>query len=93
MTEWWQKQEIDRQLSRELHLNQEAFRQANVRLRDITVDVAAGMSTADGNLALQQAYRARTDAFTAWKNALDRWTNFVKNGTIPEDFKPDGTER
>ncbi|HMD50791.1 MAG TPA: hypothetical protein VKG79_16885 [Bryobacteraceae bacterium] len=92
MTDWWQKREIDRQLAQELHLTQEAFRQANLKLRDLSAGVDAGMSSADSNLALQQAHRACADAFAVWRNALDRWTTFVKDGTIPEDLKTDATK-
>jgi len=90
MTDWWQKREIDRKLTRELHVSQEAYRMATIKVRDMIAEVEAGILVADGNLALQQAYRARTDAFAVWKTALGRWTDFVKSGAIPEDLKSDG---
>ena len=91
MMDWWQKREIDRQLATELHVAQETFRLANLKLRDLTAAVPTGIPADDSGMALHQAHGACVEAFGAWQHALDRWTKFVKSGTIPEDIKLDGT--
>ncbi|HUJ48953.1 MAG TPA: hypothetical protein VLW25_02115 [Bryobacteraceae bacterium] len=85
MLDWWEKREVERKLAQELSYAQEKFRQANVTLRDLTGFSPSGIPAPDSNLPIEQAHRTCVHARDQWIAALDRWTNFVKYGTIPED--------
>ena len=85
MLDWWQKREVERKLAQELNYAQEEFRLANLALRDLTGFSQSGIPAPDSNLPIEQADRACLHAYDQWKAALDRWTNFVKYGTLPND--------
>jgi hypothetical protein len=88
MLDWWQKREVERKLAQELNDAQEQFRQANLALRDLTSFCPSGIPAPDSNFRLEQVRRGRVHAYDEWKVALDRWTNFVKYGTVPEELDP-----
>jgi len=92
MVDWWQKRETERALANELNVARERFRLANLRLRELTGAMPSGIPAPDSNLPIQQVRSARVQAYDEWLAALDRWTSFVKRGTIPEDLQPSTAE-
>ena len=86
MLDWWQKREVERSLAQELHYAQEKLRLANMRLRDLAFAHSAATDP-DLNFPAKQAQQSCERAFGQWKAALDRWTNFVKYGTVPQDIR------
>lgn len=85
MPDWWEKREIERQLAQELNGAHEKYRLANSALREVIRSCPSGIPAPDSNLRIEQARRACVHAYHQWKAALERWANFVKYGTVPED--------
>lgn len=79
--DWWQKREIERELAQQLNAAQEAFRLANLRLR-AAIGSAKDLPASDSQLNIEQLHRNCAQAYADWMAALDRFTTFVKRGTI-----------
>ena len=78
---------IEKALAKDLNLAQEAFRLATVKANDITSQVPSGIPAPDSNLRINQAGADRARCYSALNVALQRWSDFVRNGVVPEDLK------
>jgi hypothetical protein len=80
----WRMRLIEQILAAELHSANDAYLRANQKLSGLTNRIGE-VPAPDSNLQLQQAYAECDRTYTGWRRALDRWTQFVGKGIVPED--------
>lgn len=84
----WTRRQVEQVLASELNIAGEAVRLANLHWHDLTGPHPSDAQRPDSNVEHRQALAACTRAQQAWQIAIDRWLDFVKNGTIPEELLP-----
>ena len=82
----WRMREIERILVRQLHAAAEDYRLATQRLRDAAGPIPSGAQFPDSRVETDQALAACGRAHQDWARAIERWVEFVKYGTIPDDI-------
>jgi hypothetical protein len=83
----WVKTQIERVLAAELSKAEAEARRARLHLREIMDKVPSGIPAPDSNLRITDAGQECKRAHAAWQRALERWTAFVRDGTVPEELK------
>jgi hypothetical protein len=84
----WTKRNIEQRLVNDLNVAAEAFRLASRNLNEIVKDIPSGSSSSDATIVLKQAHGKCTQTFEAWRQAAQRWQDFVMKGKVPEEFTP-----
>ncbi len=86
-----EKREIERILAKELGDAKEASRRAEIAFNDVMASIPSGIPAPDSNLRVVQIGAEYRCALRAYRIALERWTNFVAKGVVPDgilDAKP-----
>lgn len=81
-------QDIGRRLAQDLDDARHEYDRAKVRFDAIMREVPCGLPHPDGSLRLQQAGRESRRALELYTKAVDRYSNFLLHGAIPEDLEP-----
>lgn len=81
----FRKREIERTLERQLRQARESWRIAARGYRDLLPEMDS-LPASDGNLRLKQLYAEQERARAEFRQALDRWTGFVRDGAVPDDL-------
>src|SRR4051794_40415732 len=83
---------IERRLKRDLDAARQRYEVAKEAF-DQTAEVAYefGLSTSDGSHAIHSGIRRHNAAMDGYRVALERFTDFVVSGKIPEDLNQSGS--
>ena len=77
--------DIRRKLGLEVEAAYSNYARAAKAFREILSDVPSGLPHPDGALRLEQSGSGSKRALKAFSVALNRYTEFVLNGVVPED--------
>ena len=80
--------DIGRRLAQDLDHARREYDRTKVRFDVIMREVPSGIPHPDGTLRLQQAGKESRRALELYTKAVDRYSNFLLHGTIPEDLEP-----
>ena len=67
------------------------MRHRNEKVDAAMREVSSGLPYQDGALLLQQTGKESRHARELCSKAIDRYSNFLLHGVIPDDLKPSGT--
>jgi hypothetical protein len=79
---------IEARLLREVEQARESYSIANREFDEICNDAPSGIPHPDGSLRITQAGKNRSSARQNYLGALQRWTNFIVDGKVPDDLLP-----
>ena len=81
----FRKREIERALEHQLSEARETWRNAARCYRDLIAELDS-LPSPEGSLRLRQIYGEQERSQAVFRQALDRWTGFVRDGVVPDDL-------
>jgi hypothetical protein len=79
--------DIERILREKLRLAEQSFETAKNDLREVTSEVPSGLPHPDGTQRIENAGISYRKAIARYSSALDQFSTFIIDGTVPEDLK------
>jgi hypothetical protein len=82
----FRRREVECLLERQLSESREACRIAVRKINDLVAGIPSGLPAPDSDLNLRRRREELERVKLEYARALERWTNFVARGIVPEDL-------